>query len=643
MMGMKGRRELRILRTWVCGVLSLLVLLTSMVIPVFADQSYKQELKLRVGSSKASINGEQLSIAIPYTDHGITMVPVGVFKKAFGSQVRLEKANIVKVLDGPHTVSMTMNQHIAWIDGKKVQLTTAPTMVSGTLMVPLRLVAQGIGAKVSSDGKGTLAITLEIKPEPANPNGSGIDSDIGKTKVGNSYYEWTINYPAELIIGSGGEYENIATFSDAEEAYYAEVHADKQDVELQADDLLQRLVEDAKAAGEVILDRDTFPYAKVPYASIIVKDSDDILWECRAYYHNERLYEVNLADLHASNYKDLSKYSAFLNSFKPEFKKNDVTVKDLSSVIDGMRKVYNNDYGINLNVPADWIMNNSSMYYTSEEGSYLKLNVSSTPKGSTVEEWSTQLKKWMEESFVSESYKFVDSYPIKLSGNEARVNEVKYNYGDGWVTEYEVMLQKGEFRYYVEYSVPDDQIADLNKFKDIMKSIEIEYEVVSETFGQMEEDTYLLDKLKTTTKSSKAFQYKINIPQYWTAYEDRFDVSPVEYQFTGGRFMITAEKESSVEAAVSQLKSYYNEAIKDQKDLTVQSIENTTFAGVPATIIKLHQIKSGIPYTGSQIIFGNQGVTYTITTSLNDSNATELQKSILEATLKSFVLNKQFN
>jgi hypothetical protein len=614
-----------------------------MALPVFADQSHKQELKLRVGSSKASINGEQLSIAKPYSSRGITMVPVGVFKKAFGSQIRLEKENIVKVLYGPHTLVMTIDEHIAWIDGKKSKLTIAPTMMSGTLMVPLRLVAQGIGAKVSSSADGTLSISLETKQDSANPDVSWIDSDVGKTKIGNSFYEWTINYPAELIIGSGGEYENIATFSDAEEAYYVEVHADKQDVELQADDLMQQLVEEAKNAGEVVLDRESFPNAKVPYASVILKDSDGILWECRAYYHNERLYEVYLADLHASNYKDLSKYSAFLNSFKPEFNKNDVTVKDLSNVVDGMRSVYNNDYGITLNVPAEWSMNNSSMYYTSEEGSYLKLNVSSVPKGSTLEEWSTQMKKWMEESFVTESYKIVDTYPIQLSGNKALVNEVKYNYGDGWVTEYEVMLQKDGFRYYVEYSVPDDQIAVLNKFKDIIKSIKIEYEVVSETYGRMEQDTYLIDKLKTTTKSSKAFQYKINIPQYWTAYEDRFEYSPVEYEFTGGRFMITAEKDSSVEAAVNQLKSYYNEAIKTQKDLKVQSTENTTFAGVPATMIKLHQIKNGIPYTGSQIIFGNQGVTYTITTSLNDSNATELQKSILESTLKSFVLNKQFN
>ncbi|MGF7049245.1 hypothetical protein J2T13_003755 [Paenibacillus sp. DS2015] len=643
MIEMRGRRELRILRTWVCGVLSLLVLMTSMVLPVFADQSDMQELKLRVGSSKASINGEQLSIAIPYTYHGVAMVPVGVFKKAFGSQVKLEKANVVKVLYGPHTVSMTIDEKIAWIDGKKFKLTAAPTIVSGTLMVPLRLVAQGIGAKVSSHADGTLVISLAAKEDKADSEATGIDSDEDKTKVGNSYYEWTIDYPAELIVGSAGEFENIATFSDVEEAYYVEVHADKQDVELQADELLQLLVEGTRDTGEIILDRESFPNAKIPYASIIIKDSDDILWECRAYYHNERLYEVYLADLDASHYKDLSKYSAFLNSFQPEFNKHDITVKDLSSVVDGMREVYNNDYGISLNVPADWSMNNSSMYYSSEEGSYLKLNVTSVPKGSTLEEWSAQMKKWMEETFVSESYKVVDTYPMELSGDEALVNEVKYNYGDGWVTEYEVMLQKDGYRYYVEYSVSDDQTADLAKFKDIIKSIEIEYEVVTETFGRMEEDPYLINKLKTTTKSSKAFQYKINIPQYWMAYEDQFEISPVEYEFTGGRFIITAEKNSSVEAAVSKLKTYYNEAMKDQKDLKVQSIENTTFAGVPATMIKLHQSMNGIPYTGSQVIFGTQGVTYTITTSLNDSNATELQKSILEATLKSFVLNKQFN
>lgn len=628
-----------VLRQWVCCIVGLLMFLSA-TLPVFADSGETLELKLKVGSTIAVINGGQSVITKPYIDHSTTMVPLGVFKKAFGSQVRLENANQVKVTYGAHTLTMTIDSHLAWVDGQKVKLDVAPTMKSDTLMVPLRLVAQGIGAKISTGSAGEIVIKLISTEDKVILEDISMDSDVGKTKIGNSYYDWSMNYPSGLIIGLGGSYESIATFNDSEGTYYMEVHTNKQEVELQADDLLQQLVEDSKDAGEVVLDREAFPKASVPYARVVTKDTEGTIWENRAYYDKEQIYEIYFADLNAVNYKDVSKNSALLNSFKTSFNKQDKTVKDLSSVVNGLRNVYNGDYGISLDVPAGWDMDNESMYYEGDEGSYLKLNVTSAPKDSSLELWSEQMKKWLGESFVKDSYKIVDTYPIVISDSDGLVNEVQYNYGDGWITEYEVMVEKDGFRYYAEYSVPESHKEDLAQFEAIMNSIEIEYEVVSETFGRMEEDPYLIDKSKIVTKSSKAYKFKLNIPQFWTPIQDRFEFTPIQYQYTGGRFMITAEPDSSVEEAVSQLKAYYNEATKKSKDLIIRSVENTTFAGVNATMFKLHQVKDGIPYEGTQILFSNNGITYTVTTAMNDANATQVQKDALEKALKSFTFTK---
>lgn len=635
--GMALKRSL--FRQSVSIILCLSMFLTAAV-SVFAASGEKLELRVKVGSTIAVINGQQVAIAKPYIDHSTTMVPLGVFKKAFGSQVRLEKSNQVKVTYGAHTLTMVIDSHLAWVDGKKVKLDAAPTMKLNTLMVPLRLVAQGIGAKVSSGTTGESVITLISTEDKANVEDTSMDSDVGKTKIGNSYYNWTMNYPSGLVIGQNGNYESIATFNDAEGAYYIEVHANEQEVDLQTEDILQRLVQDAKDVGELVLDRESFPRASIPYSRIVTKDSDGTIWENRAYYANEVLYEIYFADLNAMNYKDVSKYSALLNSFTTNFNKQDKNIKDLSSVVDGKRNVYNEDYGISVDVPAGWDMDNENMYYEDENGSYLKLAVSSAPKDSSLALWSEQMKKWLGESFVKDSYKIVDTYPIVISDSDGLVNEVQYNYGDGWITEYQVMVEKEGFRYYVEYSVANDQKADLAQFKAIMDSITIEYEVVSETFGRMEEDTNLIDKSKVTTKSSKSYLFKVNVPQFWTPIQDRFESSPIQYQFMGGRFMITAEYDTSVEESVSQLKAYYTEASRKSNELIVHSIDNTTFAGVNATIFKFHQLKDGIPYEGTQILFSNKDIMYTVSTSLNDANATQMQKDALEKALKSFVFTK---
>jgi hypothetical protein len=641
MLGLKARTSMRtrLLQQWLCSVVCLFLLLAASF-PVLADSVETLELKIKVGSTLAVINGQKVTIVKPYIDHSTTMVPLGVFKKAFGSKVTLEKSNMVKVTYGSHTVTMTIDAHVAWVDGKKVKLEAAPTMKSDTLMVPLRFVSQGLGANMTSGSVGESIIKLISEEDSIDVEELNIDSDIGKTKIGNSFYQWTMNYPSGLVVGSDGNYESIATFNDAEDAYYLEVHVIPQEVEIQADDILRLLVADAKDTGEVVLDRKSFPNADVPYARIVTKDPEGTIWEIRSYYDNEQLYEVYFADLKAVNYKDVSKFATFLNSFKTSYNERDHSIKDLSSVTNGMRNASNGDYGITLDVPAGWYMDDENMYYEGEEGSYLSVNVTTAPEGSNNVSWSGNMKKWLNEAFVAESYETVDEYPIDISGSKALVLEVKYNYGDGWIREYEVMLEKNGFRYYFEYSVPEEQVEDLDKFKTIMDSIVIEYEVVSDTFGQMEEDTYLIDKSKIITKSSKAFQYKLSVPQYWTPNQDKFESSLIDYQFTGGRFTISTERETSYEETVRQLSTYYNEAAKRTTDVVIRGIEDTTFAGVPAKLFKVHQVNEGIPYEGTQVVFSNKGITYTVSTALNDANATQIHKDSLEKTLKSFVFTK---
>ncbi|MOA67914.1 hypothetical protein D3C78_1952890 [compost metagenome] len=62
----------------------------------------------------------------------------------------------------------------------------------------------------------------------------------------------------------------------------------------------------------------------------------------------------------------------------------------------------------------------------------------------------------------------------------------------------------------------------------------------------------------------------------------------------------------------------------------------STFAGVPATIITVHQIKNGVPLRSKQVVFGKNEVVYTITVMLYDANATAEQQALLDKTLQSF-------
>lgn len=606
-----------------------------------AAEMITSELRIKTGSTGAYINGNKQTIIKPYQTNGVTMVPVGIFKKAFGSEIRLEKDDVIKIKEGAHTVTLTMGSTIAWVDGVKKEMGAAPKMVNGVLMVPLRPVAAGIGATLAPNASGELVIRLPQWSEAADPDDEDdIALDDNKTKVGNSYYGWSINYPADLMFLQSGDQERLMSFRSTDGSYYFEVYVSDQEVALDPDDMLQQLVQEAKINGGTVLDRQTVSKGETPYARIVGKDPDGTFWEMRQYVSEGRQYDVYLADSEALNYKDLGKRASLLNSFQLSFPASDKSIKDLSTVEDGMRFAANEDYGIELQVPAGWSMDNNQMTYQDKNGAFLQLRVTSAPPRTTVKEWSGQLDQWMRETFVGESYEPVRSYTMNIAGETAEVSEFRYNFGDGWQTEFDVFLQKNGYRYYAEFSFPEAQEANRKWFERVMDSMQIDFDTVADNFGQLDEDPYLIDKSKTVKRTSKRYQYSVNIPRYWTPYSDQFEYSPVMYTFTGGEFSIAANANSSVEMTVSQLREAYAEAAKSRKNFKLLGSEELTFAGIPAFSFRYHEVENGIPYNGRQIVFEQGGMTYTITTALNDANSTEAQTAALEKAVNSFTFTK---
>ncbi|GAA0834701.1 hypothetical protein GCM10008915_19740 [Bifidobacterium pullorum subsp. gallinarum] len=634
----------RRLRRFTAGAVAAFMLFTSLSLPVWGDDVVpeKRVLTVQSGSSTASVNGTAYTIAKPQLKQGVLMVPLGVFKKAFGSEIRLEGENRVRLLQGSHTVVLVIDNKTAWIDGKKVQLPAEPTMVAGTLMVPLRPVAAGIGAKVSSS-QGKLSISLMVMDKEEKQGEGEINNTTGKTRIGNSYYEWSMNYPSWMMVGRGTDDESGAAFNDATGRYYLEVHASSQKVKQSPDDLLERLLKEVNDSGDVVLHQETVSGGTVPYARVISRDVDGVLWEGRQYYANDRVYELYFADAEAVHYKDMDKHAGLLGSFRTTYNAGDKSAKDVSTIVNGLREAGSEEYGIWFDVPAGWEINNKEMLYGGEGEGYLSVSVTSAPTGadSTLSAWAQRLKDWLPESFVKDAYEYVGLTPVEISGVKGQIQEVRYNFGDKWVTEYEVMIQKNGYRYYLEYAVPDGQERAASNWKKVLESIEIDYEVVPENFGRIGEEGYLTDKSKMRTKSSQAYRYHIDIPRYWEPLNDQFEQGSVEYGFAGGAFEIIAQRDVAAEYIVSNLKRYYNEASSASgTKVKLLGVENITYAGVPAVSFKVHQVKNGVGFTTQEIVFESGNIAYTITTTLNDANATDVQKAAIERALSSFELVK---
>ena len=144
-------------------ILLLVLMMTLLIAPVSAAaQPELPELKVQV-------NGETIGFKAPLIlEKARTLVPLeGIFEK-LNAQVTLDKENQGKIyIEDEYTrVELAVDDTNALVHKKydfsgiplKVTLDVAPKNVKGIVYIPLRFVAESLGAKVAWDGKTRTAI-----------------------------------------------------------------------------------------------------------------------------------------------------------------------------------------------------------------------------------------------------------------------------------------------------------------------------------------------------------------------------------------------------------------------------------------------------------------------------------------------------
>lgn len=112
--------------------------------------STRKELAFRIGSRNVWKNGQcgnDLSIE-PQVINGSTMVPWRYISQELGFSVTYDnKTKKIKAVKNGTTIEMTVNQQIAFVNGKEIVMSARPTMINGTTLVPLRFISDSIGAE----------------------------------------------------------------------------------------------------------------------------------------------------------------------------------------------------------------------------------------------------------------------------------------------------------------------------------------------------------------------------------------------------------------------------------------------------------------------------------------------------------------
>lgn len=117
-------------------------------------------------------NGRTLVTDVaPVIQSGRTLVPFRVIFEALGATVGWDGAKgIVSGYRNEKAVILEIGKKTAWVNGPEVDIDVAPTILNGRTMVPLRFIAESMGAEVGWD-QATATVTVKATLPPARPIG----------------------------------------------------------------------------------------------------------------------------------------------------------------------------------------------------------------------------------------------------------------------------------------------------------------------------------------------------------------------------------------------------------------------------------------------------------------------------------------
>lgn len=608
-------------------VIAAMLVLSLLPMAVFAaDADTKVEVRLKAGSATVKINGEASTVQAPFVNAGTTMVPLKVITNAFGAGLKLENGNVIILTYNDRKVVLTFGIKTVIVNGAAKTVAVAPVVVKGSTMVPLRVIAEAFGAKITADNATKETVIIGERAQSSGTGGTSIDSDFGKTKVGDSYIGWSMNYPAGLVQVDQSDSGDYVRWADAKEAAQVIVITEQVGESELTSEEQREMMYTYFEGDEYAVDKRTISISGLSFEKLVTyAKQDKTYYEYRGIQQGQNFYVVIVGAM-GSDKSILKGYDALLNSFMPSFDTSDKAVKDITKVKDGMITYKDVDFGLTVKLPVGWYNDDESATptYFSENDSFY-FSVSSLLSDDTVEKWAARREALVREDVVGSYLRNVSTTPLKLQDGNALVLSYEVTYDlKTWTTINEVFLISGKYRYSLDYYYDSANSAKSSEtYKKVLASVDIDTAFIEKSFDQVEDEYDFVDRSKKVTKRSSVYGYSIEIPSYWYGLQNNFDEDEVYYSFYGGELLVS-EYEGDAASIASTIAQFAKTSEGSATGLTIKKSETVTINGKTAQTIVAHTAKptTGKPYTEFFYIFNTNDGVLIFTFAVYDANAT---------------------
>jgi hypothetical protein len=522
-------------------------------IPANAVNKDKLEIKFQIGSSKLVINGKDKKITKPYVLNNVVFVPLIPIVEAYGAEINNKGKGKINLVYRDITVDIVTGNKNYTVNDSKRNLTAAPASIKGEIMVPANLITDNFGGKLSYD-KSKKSYTLVLDDDGAISDFSAIIGSIGKPRVGNSHFNWTINIPKGSQIVSTSFSSKSVSIENMQNELSIDV-----DVGLDEGKKLEDIAKDIK-------DKKDEYNSEFPGKVLDVYVNTSVSPQCVEVLGNiygkgatlQRIilvkglkYKVSVSSLtetNAKKIKDKPVLMGIVNSFKLGYTGSIRDVYDISKVKPNKMASFTDSlYGFSMDVFPEWdvIKNflnyNSSDSYSLRVGAGYKEYISISPENvgkiEDIDEYLNDIKTKNEALYNPKYYSFIEKQTIDLQKYKIyklvyslQYKENKYIFEDNYIMEGNVLFDIGLKCPEAKY------LKEKDKFKTILETIKYDPKFSEDDIKKMlssSENTKALSKIgnddKLTDFESKDSKWKLKIPGYWTIIPDYEDISTIFY------------------------------------------------------------------------------------------------------------------
>ncbi|WP_127532123.1 copper amine oxidase N-terminal domain-containing protein [Paenibacillus kobensis] len=604
-----------------------------------AAEAQPVEIQLSVGSSAVSIDGTSSTIQKPIKVNGITLVPLSVITKAFGAKLKLENNKKITLTYNATTVVLTIGSNKVSVNGVVTTLPAEPKIVNGVTMVPVRVITQAFGANIALSGnKITITGTKANEASPTAGGTAGIDSDAGMTKIGDSYWGWSMQYPTDLTLKSQSDNGDWTTWTGGSEDPNLIVSIEDADEEWTTDQIREH-IETYFDTNEIVLEKKTISVKGTSYERYVTKSRSGWFFEYRAAQKDKRVYVV-MAGAKSESREALNKYGPQLDSFTISFDKSNRTLKDITKVVDGMVTIHDKDYGLQIKMPANWhrLEDMTNPFFVSDEG-LISFSLYSAQSGETAEQWRASERENVESDFAAGYIRNIEESTIALNNGTGQVLKYQYSWDQTkWISEYDIYYITGNHKYKLKfYYTKDDAAKEQQLYSTLTSSLSLDTKFIDDNFGEVDDDTEL--EKAVTKKTSKEYGYTISLPKSWSAIDGDFEEEEVNYATTFGLFSINVETRDINAYEYGNALEYYYKTEASEKAIgtTVKSTSNQTINGTSFKVVETESPKAERPFTTLHYLVDRPGYDgiLILTVSFNRAQDTEANRAKVTKVIES--------